>query len=53
MGGFKLIDMKGFLIMVNDQQTQWDATYDVVVLGFGGAGATAARFAADKGQPFS
>ena len=27
----------------------WDATYDVVVIGFGGAGATAARFAADKG----
>lgn len=27
----------------------WDATYDVVVLGFGGAGATAARFAADAG----
>ncbi len=35
--------------MVNDQQAQWDATYDVVVLGFGGAGATAARFAADNG----
>ncbi|MBA1434014.1 NAD(P)H-dependent oxidoreductase [Bombilactobacillus bombi] len=27
----------------------WDASYDVVVLGFGGAGATAARFAADEG----
>lgn len=27
----------------------WDAEYDVVVLGFGGAGATAARFAADEG----
>ncbi len=27
----------------------WDAVYDVVVLGFGGAGATAARFAADAG----
>ncbi|MCT6894638.1 MAG: FAD-binding protein [Bombilactobacillus mellifer] len=27
----------------------WDAVYDVVVLGFGGAGATAARFAADEG----
>lgn len=27
----------------------WDACYDVAVLGFGGAGATAARFAADKG----
>lgn len=28
---------------------RWDATYDVIVLGFGGAGATAARFAADAG----
>lgn len=28
---------------------KWDAEYDVVVLGFGGAGATAARFAADNG----
>lgn len=27
----------------------WNATYDVVVVGFGGAGATAARFAADRG----
>ena len=27
----------------------WKAAYDVVVLGFGGAGATAARFAADNG----
>lgn len=27
----------------------WDRAYDVVVLGFGGAGATAARFAADNG----
>ncbi|GEK29452.1 FAD-binding protein [Furfurilactobacillus siliginis] len=27
----------------------WDTTYDVIVLGFGGAGATAARFAADAG----
>ena len=27
----------------------WKASYDVVVLGFGGAGATAARFAADNG----
>ncbi|QLE67554.1 fumarate reductase [Furfurilactobacillus rossiae] len=27
----------------------WNADYDVVVLGFGGAGASAARFAADKG----
>ncbi|RRK10232.1 FAD-binding protein [Lactiplantibacillus garii] len=30
--------------------TRWDAIYDVVVLGFGGAGATAARFAADAGS---
>ncbi|WP_390405196.1 FAD-dependent oxidoreductase [Lacticaseibacillus jixiensis] len=30
-------------------QIAWDATYDVIVLGFGGAGATAARFAADNG----
>ncbi|GAW98496.1 FAD-binding protein [Secundilactobacillus mixtipabuli] len=29
---------------------EWQAVYDVVVLGFGGAGATAARFAADKGK---
>lgn len=29
--------------------TDWKANYDVVVLGFGGAGATAARFAADNG----
>lgn len=28
---------------------EWDAIYDVIVLGYGGAGATAARFAADKG----
>lgn len=28
---------------------KWDGHYDVVVLGFGGAGATAARFAADNG----
>ncbi|MCH3990919.1 MAG: FAD-binding protein [Lactobacillus sp.] len=27
----------------------WSKTYDVIVLGFGGAGATAARFAADNG----
>lgn len=30
-------------------QPQWAATYDVVVIGFGAAGATAARFAADNG----
>lgn len=28
---------------------KWQGGYDVIVLGFGGAGATAARFAADKG----
>lgn len=28
---------------------KWNKEYDVVVLGFGGAGATAARFAADNG----
>ncbi|MDF7682687.1 FAD-binding protein [Lactobacillus sp. ESL0679] len=27
----------------------WNAVYDVIVVGFGGAGATAARFAADNG----
>lgn len=27
----------------------WNGDYDVIVLGFGGAGATAARFAADQG----
>ena len=27
----------------------WDGEFDVVIMGFGGAGATAARFAADKG----
>lgn len=31
------------------QNIRWDANYDVIVLGFGGAGATAARFAADDG----
>ena len=35
--------------MVNNEKFQWDAVYDVAVLGFGGAGATAARFAADNG----
>ncbi|MBP2057203.1 succinate dehydrogenase/fumarate reductase flavoprotein subunit [Lactobacillus colini] len=29
---------------------KWNAAYDVLVLGFGGAGATAARFAADHGS---
>ena len=35
--------------MVNSSMINWKAAYDVVVLGFGGAGATAARFAADNG----
>lgn len=30
-------------------QIRWNADYDVLVLGFGGAGGTAARFAADNG----
>ena len=34
--------------MIYHKNFAWDATYDVVVLGFGGAGATAARFAADN-----
>ncbi|GAA3009889.1 NAD(P)H-dependent oxidoreductase [Tetragenococcus solitarius] len=35
--------------MESNKKIRWDASYDVVVLGFGGAGATAARFAADDG----
>lgn len=35
-------------IFLNNLQN-WDQEYDVIVLGFGGAGATAARFAADAG----
>ncbi|BDR59921.1 FAD-dependent oxidoreductase [Lactobacillus xylocopicola] len=35
--------------MIFDKSIKWDKVYDVVVLGFGGAGASAARFAADKG----
>jgi len=35
--------------MNNEHHFKWDAVYDVIVLGFGGAGATAARFAADSG----
>lgn len=34
--------------MIYQADIEWDANYDVVVLGFGGAGATAARFAADQ-----
>lgn len=33
--------------MIITENTTLDATYDVIVVGFGGAGATAARFAAD------
>lgn len=35
--------------MASTTEVKWDANYDVLVLGFGGAGATAARFAADAG----
>ncbi|MDF7638200.1 FAD-binding protein [Lactobacillus sp. ESL0791] len=35
--------------MIVNSKIDYDASYDVVVLGFGGAGATAARFAADNG----
>ncbi|BDR60584.1 FAD-binding protein [Lactobacillus xylocopicola] len=34
--------------MIYNSTLKWDAIYDVVVVGFGGAGATAARFAADN-----
>lgn len=34
--------------MLYDLTLKWDAIYDVIVIGFGGAGAGAARFAADK-----
>ena len=34
--------------MNSDSKTKWNADYDVLILGFGGAGGTAARFAADK-----
>lgn len=34
--------------MFDNSKLQWNATYDVIVLGFGGAGASAARFAADN-----
>lgn len=39
----------GEIKMTNEQNFQWDTVYDVVILGFGGAGSTAARFAADNG----
>lgn len=34
--------------MFYSSDIKWDATYDVIVVGFGGAGAVAARFAADN-----
>lgn len=34
--------------MIYDENLKWDAVYDVIVVGFGGAGAGAARFAADN-----
>lgn len=34
--------------MISNSETKWSADYDVIVIGFGGAGAGAARFAADK-----
>lgn len=35
--------------MIFQQNMTWDLAYDVIVVGFGGAGAGAARFAADNG----
>lgn len=35
--------------MIYNSSIKWDSVYDVIVVGFGGAGAGAARFAADKG----
>lgn len=34
--------------MIYDSTLKWDTVYDVIVVGFGGAGAGAARFAADQ-----
>lgn len=34
--------------MIYNSSIKWDAVYDVIVVGFGGAGAGAARFAADN-----
>ncbi|BDR59177.1 NAD(P)H-dependent oxidoreductase [Xylocopilactobacillus apicola] len=42
--------MDAYRALMNPKHSiHWDASYDVIVLGFGGAGATAARFAADDG----
>lgn len=35
--------------MIYNSSVKWDAVFDVIVVGFGGAGAGAARFAVDKG----
>ena len=35
--------------MIYNSSLKWDKVYDVIVVGFGGAGAGAARFAADNG----
>ena len=35
--------------MLYNSQIKWNIVYDVIIIGFGGAGATAARFAADHG----
>ena len=35
--------------MKSNEEIKWNGNYDVIVLGFGGAGGTAARFAADQG----
>ncbi|CCI86929.1 FAD-binding protein [Lactobacillus gigeriorum] len=34
--------------MIYNSKIKWDKAYDVIIIGFGGAGASAARFAADK-----
>lgn len=41
--------MNGVALAEGKEEIQWDDTYDVVVLGFGAAGATAAITAADDG----
>ena len=35
--------------MIYNSSLKWDKVYDVIVVGVGGAGAGAARFAADNG----
>jgi len=36
-------------MVVTNHNIRWDKVYDVIVLGFGAGGASAARFAADNG----